>query len=365
MRRIRIAKPLITNEEIDLVIKTLETGYLTHGKVVEEFEKRFAEKHMCREAAALSNGTIALEASLRSLGVGFGDEVIVPSFTFIATANAALILGARPILCDIDPETFTLDPECVERAVTRRTRVIIPVHLFGHPADMDPIIKIARENNIYVLEDAAQAHGAKYKNRFVGCLGDLGIYSLYATKNITSGEGGIVVSNDPDKIKFIKIFRDQGQTSKYVHEILGSNYRLTSIQGALALKQLEKLDLYNEIRRRNARLLTQKLSKISWIKTPVEREWAYHVYHQYVILLKEDAPITRDGLREYLERNGVETAVHYPIPINKQPLYKKLGYDEDCCPVADSVSKRILSLPVHPGVSEEDIEYIYEILSKI
>ncbi|MEZ0290444.1 MAG: DegT/DnrJ/EryC1/StrS family aminotransferase [Sulfolobales archaeon] len=365
MRRIKIAEPLLEEEEIRSVEEVLKSKYLVHGPVVEEFEKRFAEKHMCSEGVAVSNGTVALETALRSLGVGFGDEVIVPAFTFIATANAALMLGARPVLCDIDPETFTIDPKCVEESISKNTRAIIPVHLFGHPADMDPIIRIARENEIYVLEDAAQAHGARYKNRPVGCIGDIGIFSLYATKNITSGEGGVIVTNDSEKASFMRVFRDQGQVSKYNHEILGTNYRLTAVQGVIALRQLEKLDVVNDMRRRNAIKLTERLRKIEWIKTPVEREWAYHVYHQYAIVLKEDAPITRDGLREYLSRNGIETAVHYPTPISEQPLYKRLGYSSECCPISSSISKRILSLPVHPRVTEEDIEYIVEVLERI
>ncbi len=365
MREIKIAKPFITDQDIEAVVDTLRSGYLTHGRIVEVFERKFAEKHNCLYGLAVSNGTVALEVALRSLGVGFGDEVIVPVFTFAATANAAMMLGAKPVFCDIDPETFNIDINCIENKISRRTRVIVPVHLFGHPADMDPIIKIAKDHSIYVLEDAAQAHGAKYKGRPVGCLGDIGIFSLYATKNITSGEGGIIVTNDQLKRDFIKVFRDQGQTSKYIHEILGGNYRLTSIQGALALKQLEKLDHLNEIRRRNARTMSEKLAKINWIRTPIEKEWAYHVYHQYTILIKEDAPVTRDELINYLRRYGVETAIHYPRPLNEQPLYRKLGYEEDCCPVAHDISRRILSLPIHPLINEDDINYIAEILSKI
>lgn len=365
IKEIKISRPMISDEEIHGMIEVLKTGYLAHGKIVEEFEKKFAEKHGCREGIAVVNGTAALEISLRSLGIGFGDEVIVPAFTFIATATSALSLGARPVLCDIDPDIFTIDPKCVEEMINRRTKVIIPVHLFGHPADMDPIMRLARENEIYVLEDAAQAHGSKYKDVSVGCIGDIGIFSMYATKNITTGEGGMILTNDMEKARFIRIFRDQGQVGKYHHEILGLNYRMTSLQGILGLKQLEKLDLFNEIRRRNALKLTERLRKIDWLRPPVEKEWGYHVYHQYVILLKDDAPITRDGLREYLRRNGVETAVHYPTPINRQPLFKKLGYAEDCCPVSDYVSKRILSLPVHPGLTDEDIDYIAELISRI
>lgn len=313
----------------------------------------------------MSNGTIALQTALRSLGIGFGDEVIVPAFTFIATATSALMLGARPVLCDIDPETFTIDPRCVEERVSRNTRAVIPVHLFGHPADMDPILKIARDHRLYVIEDAAQAHGARYRDRPVGCIGDVGVFSLYATKNITSGEGGVVVTDNTSIASMARLLRDHGQVSKYVHVVLGSNYRMTSIQGAIALRQLEKLDLFNEVRRRNARRLTERLRRTGWIRTPVEREWAYHVYHQYVILVEEDAPITRDGLREYLARHGVETAVHYPIPLDRQPLFERIGISEKCCPVSQEVSQRILSLPVHPGLSEEDIDYIAELIEKI
>ncbi len=363
-RSIKISYPYIDENDIEMIIKVLRSGWLAHGPAVEDFEARFARYIGVKKALAVANGTVALELSLRAVGVKPGDEVIVPSFTFIATANAALMLGARPVLCDIDLDVFALDPSCVESSISRRTRAVIPVHLYGHPADMDPILRIARDHGVFVIEDAAQAHGALYKGARCGSLGDLGTFSFYATKNMTTGEGGMVTTNDNDLARRIELLRNHGQEAKYVHAELGGNYRMTSIQAALGISQLEKLERLNEMRRRNAEKMTSGIKKLGWLRPPIEKPWARHVYHQYVVMLEEDAPITRDELASYLKEHGVETAIHYPLPIHLQPLYRKLGYKE-CCPNSYKASQRILSLPIHPGLSDSDIGYIIDLLSKI
>ncbi len=361
---IKISVPHIDDSDIEMVTKVLRSGWLAHGPVVEDFEARFARYIGVRRALAVTNGTIALELSLRAIGVGPGDEVIVPSFTFIATANAALMLGARPVLCDIDLEIFAIDPSCVEASISRRTRAIIPVHLYGHPADMDPILRVAKDHGVFVVEDAAQAHGALYKGSKCGSLGDLGVFSFYATKNMTTGEGGMITTNNEDLARRIELLRNHGQEAKYFHTELGGNYRMTSIQAALGISQLEKLERLNEIRRGKAGKITSGIKKLGWLRPPIEKPWARHVYHQYVVMLEEDASISRDELASYLREHGVETAIHYPLPIHMQPLYRKLGYRE-CCPNSQKASQRILSLPIHPGLSDEDIDYIIDLLSRI
>ncbi len=363
-RSIRISVPHIDENDVEMVVKALRSGWLVHGPLVEEFETRFAKYIGVKRALAVTNGTVALELSLRAIGVKPGDEVIVPSFTFIATANTVLMLGAKPVLCDIDLEIFSLDPSCVEDSISRRTRAVIPVHLYGHPADMDPIVRIARDHGVFVIEDAAQAHGALYKGMKCGSLGDLGAFSFYATKNMTTGEGGMVTTNSDDLARRVELLRNHGQEAKYIHIELGGNYRMTSIQAALGISQLEKLDRLNEIRRRNAEKMTQGIKKLGWLRPPIEKPWARHVYHQYVVMLEDDAPVSRDELASYLREHGVETAVHYPLPIHMQPLYRKLGY-KDCCPNSYKASQRILSLPIHPALGEDDINYIIDLLSKI
>jgi len=363
-RLIRVSAPYIDDHDIEAVVRVLKSGWLAHGPVVEEFERMFAQYIGVGKAIAVSNGTVALELSLRALGVRPGDEVIVPSFTFIATANAALFLGARPVFCDIDLETFTIDPRCVEEKIGRRTRAIIPVHLYGHPADMEPIMRISRDYDVHVIEDSAQAHGALYRGSRCGSIGDAGVFSFYATKNMTTGEGGMVTTNRDDIARSIELLRNHGQEAKYVHVELGGNYRMTSIQAALGLSQLSKLERLNEARRRNAEILTREIRRLGWLRPPIEKPWARHVYHQYVVYVEDDPPISRDQLAEHLRKHGIEASVHYPIPVHMQPLYRRLGYRE-CCPNSVKASERVLSLPVHPRLSEQDILYIVDVLAKI
>ena len=363
---IPIANPLIGDEEIEAVIRVLRSGILAHGPEVEAFEKEFAEYIGTDYAVAVANGTAALDLILRAYGIRQGDEVITTPFSFIATANAVLYQGARPVFVDIDPETYNLDPNRVLEAITPRTRAIIAVHLYGHPADMKPLQEIAQDHRLILVEDAAQAHGALYQGKKVGGLGDAAAFSFYPTKNMTTGEGGMVTTNDKKLAEKIRLLRNHGQAEKYLHVELGYNLRMTSIAAAIGRAQLRKLEAMNEARRRNAAALTEVLQRVQGIVPPTEKHWARHVYHQYVIRITNDYPLTRDELAARLREKEVATAVHYPRTIPDQPLYKRLRIDcVDGCPNARQAAREVLSLPVHPGISPEKARWIANIVAEL
>lgn len=357
---IPIAKPVIEEDDVEAVVRVLKSGMLAQGKEVRLFEQEFARYIGVKHAVAVANGTAALDIALKTLGVGPGDEVITTPFTFIATANAVLFQGARPVFADIDPKTYNLDPNEVLEKITNKTKAIIVVHLYGQPADMKAFKEIAEDYKLYLVEDVAQAHGAEFLGRKAGSFGDVAIFSFYPTKNMTTGEGGMITTNNEEIARKARLLRDHGQTSKYVHEILGWNLRMTNIAASLGRVQLSKLDRLNSIRQKNAKLLTQGLISINGITTPYVDPRVKHVWHQYVIRVEDNYPLTRGQLMEYLREKGIDTAVHYPIPIHHQPLYRKLGYPQDICPNAIEASKKVLSLPVHPSLSESDLDYIVE-----
>lgn len=356
--KIPITKPFITDEEIEAVINVLRSGSLAQGGEVNAFEREFAEYIGVKYGIAVSNGTVALDLALRAVGISEGDEVITTPFTFIATANAILYQRAKPVFADIDLKTYNLDPNSVLEVITQKTKAIIIVHLYGQPADMKAFREIADDYNLILVEDCAQAHGATFMNKKVGSFGEVSTFSFYATKNMTTGEGGMILTNDDDIARKVRILRDHGQVIKYVHEELGFNYRMTNIQAAIGRVQLKKLDTMNEKRVENAYYLTKHLSSIKGIIPPYVDDRVKHVFHQYVIRVSDDFPLSRDQLAEELRQRGVETAVHYPVPIHHQPLYRKLGYSEDACPNAIEASRRVLSLPVHPLLTKEELEYI-------
>ncbi|MEZ0345202.1 MAG: DegT/DnrJ/EryC1/StrS family aminotransferase [Infirmifilum sp.] len=364
MLRIPIAKPLLGEEELEAVRRVLESGIIAHGPEVESFEREFAEYIGVEYAVAVANGTAALDLLLKAYRVGPGDEVITTPFTFIATVNAVLYQGAKPVFADIDPRTYNIDPNSVAEAVSPRTRAIIAVHLYGQPADMKALREIADDHKLILIEDAAQAHGATFMGRKAGALGDAAIFSFYATKNMTTGEGGMITTNDRGVAERVKLLRDHGQAEKYLHVELGYNLRMTSIQAAIGRAQLRKLDRFNEVRRRNARFLTERIAKIRGLTPPYEDPRATHVYHQYVVRVEDDFPLQRDELRAFLESRGVGTAVHYPLPAFMQPLYRRLGYPQDICPNSIEASRRVLSLPVHPALTESDLRYIVQCLEE-
>ncbi|MEM1509364.1 MAG: DegT/DnrJ/EryC1/StrS family aminotransferase [Thermofilaceae archaeon] len=358
MRSIPIAKPILGEEELRAVKRVLESGMIAHGPEVEEFEREFAEYLGVNYAVSVANGTAALDLVLKAYGISSGDEVVTTPFTFIATANAVLYQGAKPLFADIDPRTFNIDPNSVLEAITPKTKAMIVVHLYGQPADMRALKEIADDHKLVLIEDAAQAHGAEFMGVKAGALGDASVFSFYATKNMTTGEGGIVVTNDRRVAERVKLLRDHGQAEKYLHVELGYNLRMTSMQAAIGRVQLKKLDRFNEARRENARKLSEQLSKVPGIEVPYEDSRVKHVYHQYVIRVNDEYPLTRDELKEYLKGKGVGTAVHYPLTVFQQPLYRKLGYPQDICPNAVEAGRRVLSLPVHPALTPEDLQYI-------
>jgi len=364
-RKIPLVMPYITDEEIEAAVRVLKSGFLAQGSEVYAFEKEFAEYLGVKHAIAVANGTVGLDLALKAVGIREWHEVITTPFTFIATANAILYQGARPVFADIDPKTYNLDPSSVLEAITPRTKAIIVVHLYGQPADMKAFREIADDYKLLLIEDCAQAHGATFMGRKVGGLGDVAVFSFYATKNMTTGEGGMIVTNDDKIAEKLRILRDQGQTAKYVHEELGYNYRMTNIQAAIGRIQLRRLEEMNNKRIENAHYLTSHLSGIKGIIPPYADPRVKHVFHQYVIRVSDEFPLTRDRLAEKLREKGVDTAVHYPIPVHQQPLYRRLGYPQNICPNAIEASRRVLSLPVHPLLTSEDLHYIINTIKEL
>ena len=362
MASIPIAKPLIGGEEIEAVVRVLKSGRLVQGPEVAAFEEEFARYIGVKHAIAVCNGTAALDIALKAIGIKPGDEVITTPFTFIASANCILFQGAKPVFTDIDPRTFNLDPDATLEVITPKTKAILVVHLYGHPADMKAFMEICEDRKLILIEDAAQAHGAEFNGKKVGSFGKVSAFSFYPTKNMTTGEGGIITTDDDEIARRARLLRDHGQERKYYHVDLGWNLRMTEIQAALGRVQLRKLDKWNAIRTRNAKLLIEGIGKIRGLTPPYVDPRVKHAWHQFVIRVEEGFPKGRDELQKYLESKGIGTAVHYPRPVHHQPLYRKLGYPQDICPNAIEASKRVLSLPVHPTVTPENIKYIIDSL---
>lgn len=364
-RTIPIAKPVLGREEVEAVRNVFESGILVQGGRTRLFEEEFAEYIGVEHAVAMANGTIALDTALKALRLGPDDEVVTSAFSFIASSNCVLYQGAKPVFADIDPRTFNIDPSDVAEKITAKTRAIIAVHLFGQPAEMDALKEVAEDHEIALVEDAAQAHGAEYKGWKVGGVGDIGCFSFYATKNMTTGEGGMITTNSNELERKARLLRNHGETGKYHHVILGYNYRMSEATAAVGSVQLRKLDKSNEKRRENADLLTRGIEKISGLTTPYVKDDVRHVFHQYVVRVEDGYSMERDKLVERLRERGVDVAVHYPTPLYGQPLYRELGYGKTVCPMAEDASKRVLSLPVHPSVTEEDITCILDLLKEL
>ena len=351
---IRIASPSIGNEEIKAVKEVLKSGMLAQGQKVKEFEEKIAEYVGVKYAIATSSGTTALHTALLAAGIKPGDEVITTPFTFIATANSILYCNAKPVFVDVDEKTFNIDAEKIEEKITGKTKAVLPVHLYGQPADMEKILEICKSHNLLLIEDAAQALGAEFKGKKVGSFGDCAIFSFYPTKNITTGEGGMVVTNDEKIAERCRKIRNHGEYQRYFVDSLGYNYRMTDIAAAIGLAQLKKLEKLNKKRIRNAKFLTKHLKDIGEIEVPFVDKRVKHVFHQYTIKTSR-----RDELKEFLEKKGIQSVVYYPLPIHKQKFYQDLGY-ADSLPVAEELSKKVLSLPVHPNLKKEDLKFIVE-----
>jgi dTDP-4-amino-4,6-dideoxygalactose transaminase len=355
---IYIAHPEIGEEEIRAVNEVLSSGTLAQGPRVAQLEEDFARYCGTEYAVAVNSGTAALHAALHVAGVSSGDEVITTPFSFIATINPILMCGARPVLVDVNTENFNIDASRIEAAITPKTKAIIPVHLYGQPANMDEINAIAKKHNLAVIEDACQAIGANYKDKKAGNLGDLGCFSLYATKNIMCGEGGMVTTNNKDFVAALKQFRQHGMSAQYEYLELGFNYRLTDLQAAIAVEQIKKADRFTQARIKNAQILTEGLSDIAGLTTPVTESERSHVFHQYTIKINSDFRITRDEFVQYLRDHEVGAGVYYPKPLHAFKHIQALGYTLGDFPNAEVVASEVVSLPVHPAVTEADIQHI-------
>jgi dTDP-4-amino-4,6-dideoxygalactose transaminase len=344
--------------EIDAAIaRVLDSCQFVLGAEVAAFEQEFAAYCGTSECIALNSGTSALHLALLAAGVGPGDEVITVPFTFVASVAAVLYAGARPVLVDIDPRSFTMDPKAVEAAITPRTKAILPVHLYGQSADMDPIMEIARQHGLIVIEDAAQAHGAKYQGRPVGSIGDIGCFSFYPGKNLGAyGEGGAVTTNNPEHARTVRMLRDWGQDRKYHHLLRGYNYRMEGFQGAILRVKLRHLEQWTKARRVVVGKYNELLAD-SDVEIPREMPWGRHVYHLYTVRSGN-----RDALQQALMAEGIQTGIHYALPTHLQPAYSDLGYKRGSFPESEGAAAEVLSLPLYPELSDEQIEVVSRIV---
>jgi len=343
----------IANEITTALQKVLDNRAFAGGPFVAQFEKEFAAFYQSESAIGVGSGTAALWAALKALGIGKGDEVITAPNTFIATAEAISVCGARPVFVDINEKTYTINPELIEKAVTPRTKAVIPVHLYGQMAEMDNIMEIARAHGLYVIEDACQAHGAEYKGR-IGSIGDASCFSFYPGKNLGAyGEAGAVVTNNTELADKIRMFRDHGQKEKYYHSIVGWNARMDGFQGAVLNVKLKYLPKWNESRRKNAQLYNNLLADVEGVITPIEADYAKHVYHIYAIRCNK-----RDALINTLLKKEVFCGIHYPVPLHLQDAYKSLGYSKGSFPIAERCAKEVVSLPMFSEITQEQIEKV-------
>lgn len=347
--------------EIDTAIgHVLETGAFALGPAVADFEKQFAPYCGATLAAGVNTGTSALHLALLALGIGPGDEVIAPAMTFIATASAIDYTRARPVLVDVDPGTCTMDPAKIEAAITPRTKAILPVHLYGQCADMDPILAIARKHGLPIVEDCAQAHGAEYKGRRAGSLGVMGCFSFYPGKNLGAyGEGGAVVTNNPDYDKNIRMLRDWGTATRYHHDLKGFNYRMEGIQGAVLGVKMKYIEGWTEKRRAAAQAYRSRLAGMPGVRLPEEAADRRHVYHVFAVFVEN-----RDAVAKQMQNAGVGVGIHYPIPVHLQKCFAELGYKPGDFPVAERIGREELSLPIYPELGTADLESVVDSLRK-
>ncbi len=346
----------IADEITTALQKVLDNSAFAGGPFVTQFEREFAAFCQSESAIGLGSGTAALWLALKGLGIGNGDEVITTANTFIATAEAISVCGARPVFVDIDEQTYNINPELLEAAITPKTKAIIPVHLYGQPADMGKIVEIARAHKLFVIEDACQAHGAEYKGQRAGSIGDAGCFSFYPGKNLGAyGEAGAVVTNNQELADKIKMLRDHGQKEKYYHAMVGWNCRMDGFQGAVLSVKLKHLDQWNESRRKNAELYNSLLADLDPIVTPFEANYARHVYHIYSILTEN-----RQQLMDSLAKKQIFCGIHYPVPLHLQDAYSSLGYKKGDFPITEKCASQQLSLPMFPELTSEQIEYVAE-----
>ncbi len=372
MKLIKVAIPAVGDEEIEAVAKVLRSGWYTSGPNVKEFEKQYAGYIGTKYAVMVSSGTSALYIAMQSLGIGPGDEVIIPALTFFATATSILRCGATPIFADIDPEIYNLDPNSVKEKITDKTKAIIPVHLYGHPADMTGFDSDLRKS-VFIIEDAAQAHGAEYNGWKCGSLGDAGCWSFFATKNMTTAtEGGAITTNNEELADKARIIRSHGMTDRNTHTVLGYNDRMCELGAAVGLEQLKKLDKLNEVRSMNCLYLTKNLKEldIPWLGLPIVKPWAKHVWFWYPIrVYAEVLGMTGWDLRKILREKGIETRHRYNEPLYKQPILKEFthlhDYSKDYCPNAEAIAGNMLGLPNHQELTIEELDYIIKTIQEV
>lgn len=348
------ARPVIGEEEIEAAVRVLRSGMVVQGPEVAAFEEEFSALVEGRHCVAVNAGTSALLLALAALGIGAGDEVIVPSFTFAATANAVALVGATPVFADIDPETFCLDADSAAAAIGPRTAAIMPVDLYGHPADKTRLGELAERHGLAVVEDSAQAHGATLDGRPVGAFGQAACFSFYPTKNMHALEGGIVVTPDAEVARTLRLLRNQGMERRYANELVGYNLRMTDVAAAIGREQLRKLPGWNEQRRANAAKLDAGLDGIPGVHVPVLAPGATHVYHQYTVRVPA---AHRDALHEHLTGQGVGSAVYYPTPVHRLPPFAEAAAGA-ALPATEDAAARVLSLPVHPSLADADLDRV-------
>jgi dTDP-4-amino-4,6-dideoxygalactose transaminase len=358
MKFIPINIPILGKEEKEAVMAVLDSGLLTNasyegGKFVQEFEAKLKARVGTKHAVAVNSGTAALHASLVAYGVGHGDEVIVPAFTFEATANVVLACGAKPVFADIKAD-YNIDPADVRKKVGKKTKAIIPVDVYGYPADLDEVREIADRHSIRVIEDAAESLGAEYRGRPAGKTDHAGCFSLYATKVITSGEGGAITTDDDEFADHVTLVRNHGMRGGYDTRVLGFNYRMPEMAAAIASVQMDRLDAYIKARKRNSKVLTEAISPMKGVELRQESGDRKHVWYLYTVFLSRK----RDEIMKKLRAAGIGAAAYWETPVNRMPLYERLGYAKKKLPMSASAAAHVLSLPVHPGVTEDDIQLV-------
>lgn len=355
---ISISKPFIGEAEKKAVMEVLDSGFLVQGPRTAAFEQRFAAMCGVKHAIAVSSGTSALFLALLAHGIGPGDEVITSAFTFAATANAILFTGAKPVFIDIDPDTFNLDPDLLEQAITPRTKAVMPVHLYGYVCDMDRIQAICERHNLAIVEDACQSVMASYNSRMAGSFGT-GTFSLYATKNIMTGEGGMITTNEDAIDQKLRLLRNHGMTRRYYHDFLGFNFRMMDLQAAIGLAQMDRLEDFNNRRRINAEYFN---SHMTTVVTPKVKPGYQHVWHQYTI--RVNGGRNRDAALKQLNDAGIGAGIYYPVPLHQQ-IYVREAIGEIHLPVTEQMALEVISLPVHPMLTEQERDYIVEQVNKL
>jgi dTDP-4-amino-4,6-dideoxygalactose transaminase len=364
---IPVNMPLMGKEEINAATRVLKSGILTgrlgSGPMAKQFEDNFAKFAEAKHAIAVNSGTAALHMSLWAKNIKRGDEVILPSFTFIATAEAVALVGAKPVFVDIKPNTYNIDPEKIEPAITSKTRAIMPVDLYGLPAETDKIREIAEKHSLFVAEDAAQAHGASYKGKSPGHFADIACWSLYASKNMTTGEGGMLTTNDDEYAERLRLLRSHGEKEEYKAALLGHNYRMPEIEAAIGIEQLKKLPTFVEKRRKNAEALTEKLRDVKQLVLPVEPRGCRSSWYLYTVRLRKGTVKDRDKVLQNLRKKGVGAGVYYHTPIHLMSYYRQS--ENRVLPQTEKAAEQVFSLPVHPGLKAAEVNYVARAVRQI